>query len=88
MPGVAESPWQRPAETSPAASIVSPFAPTVPQETYKPVPGDPIYEHPTNPDPKKRKTLPNAPRRSFLPLLLIALGILVLLAILLYSSTA
>lgn len=84
---VSESPWQRPEakEAAPVQSMVSPYAPTVPQETYKPVPGDPIYEafakkSETSKTATKSPTHPEAPQRSVLPVVLITVGILAVLA--------
>lgn len=75
--------------------MVSPYAPTVPQETYKPVPGDPFYqgdsamrsEHESPGAPKQaphwRPDAPESSRRSVLPIVLIAVALFALLIVLL-----
>lgn len=79
---------------APAQSVVSPYAPTIPQETYKPVPGDPLYhddfavmsEHAPGTSKQAQHWRPEAPessRRSVLPIVLIAVALFALLIVLL-----
>ncbi len=85
MPGLAQ-----PSGFAPIASAksgpVSPYAATMEQQAYQPVPGDPLYSDDA-PSPKvsqpKYPPMPESGRRSILPIILIAVGVAVLLAVIL-----
>ncbi|MBA2543984.1 MAG: zinc ribbon domain-containing protein, partial [Deltaproteobacteria bacterium] len=85
MPGLAQ-----PSGFAPIASAksgpVSPYAATMQQQAYQPVPGDPLYSDDA-PSPKvsqpKYPPMPESGRRSILPIVLVAVGVAVLLAVIL-----
>lgn len=74
--GPPPSAWARP------DTPVSPFAATVPHQAYNPQPGDPLYVEPEITKQQKGAVSAEA-RRSKLPLVLIAIGVLALAAVLL-----